>query len=433
MFVYDHTSGGQDQTDNKSEGIEDNESKSYPQVLGDDDLAVETVFKGIDITSNMAFLSPNDILVLEKNEGTVKRIVNGTMYPDPLLDLDVVHSDGLLGIAVAKDNISHTHVFLYYTKAPIGYGQDVNDEVEIKGVNSTMGYIRECNCLYRYELVGNKLQNPKPLLSLPAGPGGQHHGGEILIGPDKNLYVVAGDIEGHKSPSTKTKAQNFEDGTNPDGRAGILRITQDGKPVGEGILGDEHPLNFYYAYGIRNSFGIDFDPVNGNLWDTENGPDYGDEINLVEPGFNSGADDIFGSSSDESSDEFDVGGLANFDNKGKYSDPEFVWNTPVGPTALKFLNSTRYGEEYQNDMFVGDINNGYLYHFDLSEDRTELELADELEDKIENNPEELESIIFGKGFGGITDIQTGPDGYLYVLANGTIFKILPTVDSARDK
>ncbi len=44
----------------------------------------------------------------------------------------------------------------------------------------------------------------------------------------------------------------------------------------------------YYAYGIRNSFGIDFDPVTGRLWDTENGPAFGDEINLVEPGFNSG-------------------------------------------------------------------------------------------------------------------------------------------------
>ena len=75
---------------------------------------------------------------------------------------------------------------------------------------------------------------------------------------------------------------------NPDGRSGILRITQDGKAVGDGILGLIDPLNIYYAYGIRNSFGIDFDPVTGNLWDTENGPEYGDEINLVKPGFNSG-------------------------------------------------------------------------------------------------------------------------------------------------
>ena len=77
--------------------------------------------------------------------------------------------------------------------------------------------------------------------------------------------------------------------------AGVLRMTQNGQPVNDtGILGDEHPLDLYYAYGIRNSFGMDFDPITGNLWDTENGPSYGDEINLVEPGFNSGWQAITG-------------------------------------------------------------------------------------------------------------------------------------------
>ena len=92
---------------------------------------------------------------------------------------------------------------------------------------------------------------------------------------------------------TSTKAQNYRDGPDPDGRSGILRMTQNGQLVnGTGILGDEHPLDMYYAYGIRNSFGMDFDPVTGKLWDTENGPNYGDEINLVEPGFNSGWQEV---------------------------------------------------------------------------------------------------------------------------------------------
>ena len=74
-----------------------------------------------------------------------------------------------------------------------------------------------------------------------------------------------------------------------------FRITQDGLPIPNGsLIGDEYPLNLYYAYGIRNSFGMDFDPLTGNLWDTENGPEYGDEINLVEPGFNSGWNKVQG-------------------------------------------------------------------------------------------------------------------------------------------
>jgi aldose sugar dehydrogenase len=68
-----------------------------------------------------------------------------------------------------------------------------------------------------------------------------------------------------------------------------LTVDLDGKPIdGRGILGDNYPLVLYFAYGIRNSFGIDFDPLTGHLWDTENGPAYADEINLVKSGFNSG-------------------------------------------------------------------------------------------------------------------------------------------------
>ena len=56
--------------------------------------------------------------------------------------------------------------------------------------------------------------------------------------------------------------------------------------MGSGILGASDPLNKYFAYGVRNAFGLDFDPVTNKLWDTENGPSSNDEINLADPGFN---------------------------------------------------------------------------------------------------------------------------------------------------
>ena len=75
-------------------------------------------------------------------------------------------------------------------------------------------------------------------------------------------------------------------------------------------------------------------------------------------------------------------------------------------------------------MFVGDFNNGNLYHFDLSEDRNQLLLDGPLEDRIANNQDELQKVILGRGFNGITDIEVGPDGYLYVLSyTGEIFRI----------
>jgi hypothetical protein len=81
-------------------------------------------------------------------------------------------------------------------------------------------------------------------------------------------------------------------------------------------------------------------------------------------------------------------------------------------------------------MFVGDVHNGWIYHFDLNEDRTELVLEGPLADKIANTPEEMQETIFGEGFGGITDLEVGPDGYLYVVSigQGAIYRIVPGVN-----
>ena len=98
----------------------------------------------------------------------------------------------------------------------------------------------------------------------------------------------------------------------------ICGITFDGDVVGgKGVLGDGHPLDKYYAYGIRNSFGIGFDPLTGNLWDTENGQSKHDEINLVKPGFNSGWEAIQGLSADEP--EFNSNDLVDFEGERNLS------------------------------------------------------------------------------------------------------------------
>ena len=116
--------------------------------------------------------------------------------------------------------------------------------------------------------------------------GPKNTGGVLKIGPDDNLYLTVGHLDGSfRDSKYQTKTQNYPNSSKVDGRAGILVTSQDGKPVGKGILGSSFPLNLYYAYGIRNSFGIDWDPVTGYLWDSENGPHFGDELNLVQPGF----------------------------------------------------------------------------------------------------------------------------------------------------
>ena len=402
---------------------DENFPTGVPTITNDSNLKIELVAAGLEQPTSMSFLGPDDILVLEKNNGTVRRIINGTVS-EPLLDFNVgnLRERGLLGIATAAKNESSNinattntgdsaHVFLYLTESKNG---DTSRPDPLS------------NHLYRYDLENNKLVNPKLLLELPVTARPIHNGGIVLIGPDNNVYTVVGDLEGQTN-TTSTKAQNYRDGPEPDGRAGVLRMTQNGQPVNDtGILGDEHPLDLYYAYGIRNSFGMDFDPVTGKLWDTENGPSYGDEINLVEPGFNSGWKAITGKleSSNPGVTSAVAGTLEDFDGKGKYSDPEYELSETVGPTALKFLNSDKLGKQYENDMFVGDFNNGNIYHFKLNKERTELIFDSELEGRLN------EKLIFARGFvdeGGVTDIEVGPDGYLYIVSYGQdkIFRIVP--------
>jgi aldose sugar dehydrogenase len=369
----------------------------------DPNLKIETVTTGLVLPTTMAFLGSDDMLVLEKNKGTVQRIVNGQMLDQPLLQVNVSSEveRGMLGIAVSKDNqTGKPLVFLYFTESEGG-----------EPIASR---------LYRYELMNDALVNPLLLLDLPAVPGPRHNSGNIIIGPDNNLYVSVGDLDGHI-----TMAQNVKGGGWPDGSSAILRITQDGHMTGGGILGGNGTIKKYYAYGIRNSFGMDFDPVTNMLWDTENGPSYGDEINLIEPGFNSGWLEVQGMAPVDLNYSQD---LVNFEGKGNYSDPEFVWTDTVGPTAIKFLHSDRLGKQYENDVFVSDITQGNIYHFDLNINRTQLVLEGALADRVSNNDTENEDIIFGNGFGGISDLEVGPyDGYLYIvsLGHGSIYRIVP--------
>ena len=393
-----------------------NKGAINPVVL-DSLLKVEVVAEDLDTPTTMAFLAPNDFLILEKDKGTVQRVINGRTLDRPLLDVNVANSveRGMCGIAISTIG-SKTYVFLYFT------------EIEGKDGSDRVGKAPIGNRLYKYELVDNKLVNPTLLLDLPAIPGPRHNGGSIEIGPDNNIYVPVGDIDGSfKVDFEATETQNFQKGNDADGRSGILRIRQDGEPVGEGILGESVPLRLYYAYGIRNSFGLDFDPITGSLWDTENGPHEGDEINLVYPGFNSGWYEIYGFST--SLGKFNKNNLVTFDGKGKYDEPKIAWSKSTGLTSLIFLDSDKLGSQYRNDMFVGDVHNGRIYHFKLNNERNDLILPKVLAGKSTVNPtvSEAKEIVFGEGFGGITDLTVGPDGYLYVVSigQGKVFRILP--------
>ena len=101
-------------------------------------------------------------------------------------------------------------------------------------------------------------------------------------------------------------------------------------------------MHRYYGYGIENSFGIAFDPITGNLWETENGENTYDEINMIKPGFNGGWEIMGPISRNTGVSEND---LVDFPGS-LYSDPVFSWLKPVAVTAIEFVKSTKLGPSY---------------------------------------------------------------------------------------
>lgn len=373
--------------------------------INDDTLSVEPVVEGLSSPTSMIFLDDNDILVLEK-DGQVRHVADGVLQEQPVLQIPVnaENERGLLGIAISNSSNSASsntsNIFLYYTEG---------DPLR--------------NRIYKYQWNGETLINPVLILDLPADPGPNHDGGKIVIGQDGYLYAVIGDLN-HDG-----QLQNFLDGPPPDDTGSIFRINpEDGSAAPDnpftGSEGDV--LSKYYAYGVRNSFGLDFDPLTGNLWDTENGPASFDEINLVRPGFNSGWQTVMGpiSLSGDTKDD-----LVNYPGS-QYADPKFSWAESVAPTDIEFFSSSNLGTKYANNIFVGDITNGNLYFFEVNENRDGISLDKNqqqsgLSNLVVDNEDELSAITFGSGFGGITDIETGPDGSLYVLSygDGIIYEI----------
>jgi glucose/arabinose dehydrogenase len=329
-----------------------------------------------------------------------------------LLGIDIMNSSSTAtksGNSVTDDNNNRKYVFLYYTE-------------------SKDGQLR--NMIYRYNWNGQNQSfiDPALILDLPALPGPNHDGGKLVIGPDNYLYAVIGDLN-HRG-----KLQNIKDGPDPDNTPVILRVNpDDGSAAKENpFMNNANPaMHKYYAYGIRNSFGITFDPLTHSLWQTENGPDVFDEINIVKLGFNSGWIQLMGPLSRNT--DVNTNRLVNYP-WSYYANPVFSWKDPVAVTAIEFMKSSVLGQKYKNNIFVGDYNNGNLYYFEVNNTRTGIKLDPSeqqlfsLSDLVVDNSNQLSAIAFGNGFGGITDIKTGPaDGILYVLSinDGNIYKVVP--------
>jgi glucose/arabinose dehydrogenase len=395
------------------------------QTLSDPSLVVDSLApSGLAAPTSMAFVAPNDFLVLNK-AGFVKRVLNGVIQPGTVLNVLVDNNGerGLLGIAV--DTATPKHVFLYYSEA------------------ATAGGPALANRIYRYDWNPGPgtLTNPSLVLELPVTPATNHNGGVLALGPPGQapgvgdgslLYAVIGDLD------RRGQLQNVSAGPAPDNTSVILRVRQNGTaapgnpftpycsvtttttctsnascPGGE-VCRTE--VARYYGYGVRNSFGLALDPVTGALWDTENGAlDY-DEVNRVTPGANSGWVPLMGPDARSASG---VGDLFHMPGAGvTYSDPEFSWLSTIAPTGIVLPHHSSLGPVYDRSVLVGDANFGRIHAFPLNAGRTALDVGaiSGLADLVADSVAEVNASVLGTGFGSITDLEMGPDGHLYVVS-----------------
>ena len=357
-------------------------------VLNDNDFVVQKFIAGIPNGPTTMAFEGNDILVLQKTDGQVRLINDGALQEKPVLDENVTSEgeQGMLGITTVG-----TKVYLYFIESTYDGGKPLGKRV------------------YSYDWNGTELVNKTLVKDLWATQT-YHNGGAMVTDQNGSVYLVVGDA----------------------GRYGKLENHPTGEPDDTGVILRIAPPGPYYAMGIRNSFGLAIDPVTGKLWDTENGVDVYDEINIVPPNFNSGWDVIMGPANDTT-----LKNLPGYPGY-YYHDPQFTWEKTVAPTGLSFIDSKEF-EKYKNSLFVGDCNNGNLYRFELNDNRDGFVFSSsQLSDKIVNVGDSMDEIIFGTGFGCITDVVAGPDGLLYFvsLSDGTIYRIVPksytTQNSASD-
>lgn len=436
-----------------------------PTVL-DDDFKIEKFASGLSVPTTMTFIG-NDMLVLQKNDGKVRLIQDGILQTEPVLDVEVSNygEQGLLGITSVNST-----VYLFFTEAFRDGGLALDNNV------------------YKYEWDGEKLSNPILLKSLPADEI-TYNGGVLVSDPKGAVYAVTGEdykigiLQNHlPSESYRHSGDNIsydQEGrrtffdsvkrlfscskisfkqytTNPPGWEPVKETIPENPWESNpafifGNLGScvkkfaynefsfgnwkdtstilqIEPPSDYIAIGIRNSFGLTIDPVTGYIWDTENGPDKFDEINLVSKKFNSGWAKVAGPS------KIQLASPPGYEDY-VYSDPEFSWELPIGITGVSFATSNQFAK-YENWLFVSDSNNGNIYKFKLNPERTGFVLEDpRLQDlvvninttqKVDSLHEPMDEILFGTNVGLISDLDFGPDGALYIisLSDGTIYRIV---------
>ena len=344
-------------------------------------VGVETVVANLQIPWSIDW-TPDGTALFTERGGSLRIIRDGILASDPLLSLSVSSGEGgLLGVAVDPDFEHNHYIYLYYST----YGTD----------NALI------NKVVRYQFANWTVTEDVVLMDgIPGAP--YHDGGRIQFGPDGKLYITTGDA------GDLTLSQDL------DSLAGkILRIDRSGA-----VPADNPFVNSpVWSFGHRNPQGLDWDAA-GNLVAAEHGPSgergrAHDELNLILPGENYGWPNVIGG-------EFEEGMREPILHTG--SD---TW----APSGAEFYDGDRI-PGWTGKYFVATLRGAHLHMVDLD---------------LQNNAVISNEKLFQDEFGRLRDVQTGPDGFLYLLTSNRdgrgspvstddrILRIVPVPDADRSR
>ncbi|MEE2873427.1 MAG: PQQ-dependent sugar dehydrogenase [Candidatus Latescibacterota bacterium] len=345
------------------------------------DFRVETFAEGFGLPWGMAFLPDGRLLVTER-EGVLRVVGKDGRVSVPIEGVPEVRAEGqggLMDVALHPQYAQNGWIYLSFSdplRGPIG---------------GTLGY----TAIARGKLRGKRLVSVEVIYRVPErfySPHSHHYGARIAFDRESYLYFAIGDR------GQRPLAQNVE---LPNGK--VHRLYDDGRvPEDNPFVGQKDAIESIWSYGHRNPQGLALHPGTGQLWGAEHGPKGGDELNHVRKGLNYGWPVItFGINYDGSpiTDKTEAEGMEQ---------PQTYWLPSIAVCGIDFYTGEGFGQ-WQHDLLVTSLKFNRLH-------RVRMEGAEVVH----------EEIVY-EGESRVRDVQTGPDGavYLAVEEPGRILRLVP--------
>ena len=338
-----------------------------------------TVAAGLEHPWGMAFLPSGDVLITER-PGRLRLLRDGVLDPSPIAGVPEVYASGqggLLDVALDPEFAANDLIYLSYS-APVAGG------------NSTR--------VLRARLGEGRLEDPQVIFSAePPVSSSMHFGSRLAFDAQGHLFITIGER------GQDDRAQDLA-----DLNGSVIRLRPDGSvPEDNPFVGSNDARPEIFSYGHRNPQGMAIHPATGAVWTNEHGPRGGDEVNVIRPGVNYGWPVI--------THGIDYSGAPVGEGKAKpgMAQPLYYWVPSIAPSGMAFYTGDAF-PDWRGDLFVGALKDQLLARLELDGERVVAE----------------ERLLEGT-IGRIRDVETGPDGSLYLLtdeSDGGLYRLEPAAD-----